>query len=78
MKSRLFKAASWQDVILFLLPIMIVSLLLTVVAGTAALVWDGQPIGEKVATVADVFAWLFAAAFSAAFLLAVLREQRKR
>jgi len=78
MKSRHFKAASWQDAILVLLPVMIVSLLLTVVAGTLALVWNGQPIGDNVATAADIFGWLFAAAFSAAFFHAVWREQRKR
>ena len=76
MKSRLFKAVSWHNVILILLPVMIVSLLLTIVTGTAALIWNGQPIGDKVADAADAFGWLFAAAFMTAFALAVLGERK--
>jgi hypothetical protein len=55
---------------------MVVSLLLTIVTGAAALVLYGQPSGDKVADVADVFGWLFAVAFVTAFVGAVLREHR--
>lgn len=76
MLSRLFKTGSWHNVILLLLPIMIVSLLLTIVTGAAAFVLNGDPSADKVADVADVFAWLFAGTFLTASLLAVLQERK--
>jgi hypothetical protein len=76
MISRLSKVRSWHDILLVLLAVMVVSLLLTIVTGAAALVLYGQPSGDKVADVADVFGWLFAVAFVTAFVGAVLREHR--
>ena len=40
-----------------------VCLLLVMIAGTAGLVWNGKAPGDIAGSVADVFAWLFAAAF---------------
>jgi len=76
MISRLLKTRSGHDVLLLLLPVMIVSLLLTVATGAAALVWNGQPIADKVADAADVFGWVFAVAFLMAFIVMVLRANR--
>ena len=76
MISRHLKSGSWYDLVLLLLPIMLVSLLLAIVAGTIALIWNGQPIGDKIADVADVFAWLFAGTFLTSALLAVLQERK--
>ncbi|HVZ54947.1 MAG TPA: hypothetical protein VG986_23480 [Pseudolabrys sp.] len=76
MISRLFKSGSWHDVILLLLPVMVVTLLLTIVTGAVALILNGDPSADKIADVADVSAWLFAAAFFTAAVLAVLQERK--
>lgn len=77
MISRLLKPRSGHDVRLLLLPVMIVSLLLAVATGAAALVLNGQPSGDKAADAADVFGWVFAGAFLAAFVLAILQERKQ-
>ncbi len=76
MISRSLKPRSWPDVRVLLLPVMIVSLLLAVVTGAAALVLNGQPAAGTVADAADVFGWVFAAAFLTAFIAMVLRGNR--
>ena len=76
MISRLVKSGSWYDLILLLLPVMVVSLLLTIATGAAALVLNGDPSADKIMDVADIFAWVFAATFLTSALLAVLQERR--
>ena len=56
---------------------MAVCLPLTMVGEAAALVFNGEPIGNDVGTVADVFGWLFAAAFLTIFLLVIVEQNRK-
>ena len=67
-----------RDFVTFVLvAAMAVCLPLTVIGGAAALVFDGQPIGNDVGTFADVFGWLFAAAFIAVFVLVIGEQDRK-
>ena len=68
---------SRANVIVGLGLIMIVSLVLAIVTGAVALIWNGQPFGNEASTVADVFAAIFSVAFFAAFALAMV-EQRSR
>ena len=65
------------NVIVLLAWTMIATLATAIVFGTIALILNGEPSGNVVAWVADVFAWIFALAFFAAFALA-MSEQRRR
>lgn len=67
-----------RDLVKFLLvAAMAVCLPLTVVGEAAALVFNGETIGNDVGTFADVFGWLFAAAFIATFVLVLVEQDRK-
>jgi hypothetical protein len=57
---------------------MAVCLVLTLIFGTAAIIWSGQPSGDTTRYVAMVFAWLLTAVFLAAFALAVLEIMKER
>lgn len=62
---------------LILAAVMFVSLALTIVAEILALVWNGQPIGNTAATVADTFATFFSIAFFISFGLVMFGHQRQ-
>ena len=67
-----------RDLIKFVLvTAMAVCLPLTMVGEAAALVFNGETIGNDVGTFADVFGWLFAAAFIAIFVLVIAEQDRK-
>jgi hypothetical protein len=57
--------------------VMAVSLLVTLVAGTIAIILFGQPLGDSARMVGATFAWLFAGAFLVTFFL-VLAEEIQR
>lgn len=78
MKSRLWHLVSQDGTLVVLAQIAIAALLLTVIAGTIALIWDRQAFGNMVGTAADVCAWTFAATFLIAFAIATAREHQQK
>jgi hypothetical protein len=69
-------AFSRETIRLILMAVMGLCLALTLVIGTATLIWSGQPYGDTLRLIASVFAWLFTAAFFMSFLLAVVDERK--
>lgn len=66
-----------ETISVVLVAVMVFCLLLTLAAGTAALILSGQPYGNSVKLVADAAAWIFTAAFLIAFALAISEKRKK-
>ena len=62
---------------LILVASMVVFLTLAIVGETIALVFEGRPIGNTAASMADISAWLFAALFFCAFAATLVRERSR-
>lgn len=62
---------------LVLFAAMAVLLPLTMAGEAVALVFNGQPIGNEVGTVSDVFGWLFAAVFLTVFIMVIAEQERR-
>ena len=78
MKSRLLQVLSHDKVLVLLAQIMIGCLVLAVIGGTLAVIWDKQALGATATTTAETFSWIFGLAFCAALGLAMADEQRVR
>ena len=68
----------WRENAIFILGVvMVVCLLLTILTGSVALIWNGQTIGNTATTTADVFGSAFSVAFFAAFVLRMAEERSR-
>lgn len=74
MKTKLIAR---PNVLVALSVVMIVSLALTILTFPIALIWFGQPIGNKAAITADVFGSAFSVAFFMAFALAMIGQRSR-
>jgi hypothetical protein len=70
-------AFSRETIRVALMAVMGVCLALTLIVGTATLIWSAPPYGDTLRLVASVFAWLFAAGLLISFFLAVVDERAK-
>jgi hypothetical protein len=65
-----------ESIRLALMAVMGGCLALTLVIGTATLIWSAPPYGDTLRLIAAVFAWIFTAAFFMSFILAVVDERK--
>lgn len=75
-RTNLRASFGGETINLVLFAVMAIALALVIVAGAVFLIWNSEPIGNTASMVADVFAWIFAAAFSIAFLLSMIEQRR--
>jgi hypothetical protein len=69
---------SRHTVYLALAGIMVIGLAAALIGGSVAIIRFGEPDGASASLVAEVFAWIFAAAFLASFFMAVRDELNAR
>lgn len=69
---------SYKTINLFLVAMMILCLIAALTAGTFAIVWTGQSQGNTATTIAETFAWLFAASLFTSFAIALFEEHDDR
>ncbi|MCK9916369.1 hypothetical protein MXD81_45170 [Microbacteriaceae bacterium K1510] len=69
---------SYKTINLFLVAMMVLCLIAALTAGTLAIAWTGRPQGDTATTIAEAFAWLFAAALFTSFAIALFEEHDDR